>query len=77
MLNNGSRLHPSHYIQEVDRLPEAYAGLAQRLFEAWGQSSEVTRAQDVAEAVWRAANDPSSPFRIAAGADAVALAGSS
>jgi short-subunit dehydrogenase len=58
-------------------IPEAYAGLAQRVFEAWGQSSEVTRAQDVTEAVWRAANDPSSPVRIAAGADAVALAASS
>lgn len=56
-------------------IPEAYAALAKGVFEAWGQSSEVTRAQDVAEAVWRAANDPSSPMRIAAGADAVALAG--
>jgi hypothetical protein len=33
-----------------------------------------TRLQDVAEAVWRAANDPSSPMRILAGADAVAPA---
>ncbi|AIY43260.1 Short-chain dehydrogenase/reductase SDR [Collimonas arenae] len=57
-------------------IPEAYADLARRVFEAWGQSSEVTRAQDVAEAVWRAATDLSSPVRIAAGADAVALAGS-
>ncbi|MEO6920260.1 MAG: SDR family oxidoreductase [Collimonas sp.] len=55
-------------------IPEAYTGLAQRVFEAWGQSSEVTLSQDVAEAVWRAANDPSSPLRMAAGADAVALA---
>jgi NAD(P)-dependent dehydrogenase (short-subunit alcohol dehydrogenase family) len=30
-----------------------------------------TRAADVAEAVWRAATDPSSPLRIPAGADAV------
>lgn len=58
-------------------IPEAYASLAQRVFGALRQSSEVTRAQDVAEAVWRAANDPSSPIRIAAGADAVALAGAS
>jgi hypothetical protein len=35
-----------------------------------------TRLQDVAEAIWRAANDPSSPMRIPAGADAVALASS-
>ena len=55
-------------------IPEAYAALAQSVFARWAQSSEVTRALDVAEAVWRAANDPSSPIRIAAGADAVALA---
>ncbi|HVE51803.1 MAG TPA: SDR family oxidoreductase [Ramlibacter sp.] len=30
-----------------------------------------TRSQDVAEAVWRAATDPSAPFRIPAGADAI------
>jgi NAD(P)-dependent dehydrogenase (short-subunit alcohol dehydrogenase family) len=55
-------------------VPEAYAGLAQSVFAKWAQSSEVTRARDVAEAVWRAANDPSCPVRIPAGADAVALA---
>jgi hypothetical protein len=55
-------------------IPEAYAGLAQRVFKAWGESTdEVTHASDVAEAVWRAANDPACPGRIAAGADAVAL----
>jgi NAD(P)-dependent dehydrogenase (short-subunit alcohol dehydrogenase family) len=55
-------------------IPEAYAALAQSVFAGWAaQSSAVTRALDVAEAVWRAANDPSSPVRIAAGADAVAL----
>jgi NAD(P)-dependent dehydrogenase (short-subunit alcohol dehydrogenase family) len=57
-------------------IPEAYAGLAQSVFAGWQQSSAVTRALDVAEAVWRAANDPSCPVRMAAGADAVALAGS-
>jgi NAD(P)-dependent dehydrogenase (short-subunit alcohol dehydrogenase family) len=54
-------------------IPEAYAGLAQSVFEAWGQSTAVTYAADVAEAVWRAANDPSCPLRQVAGADAVAL----
>jgi NAD(P)-dependent dehydrogenase (short-subunit alcohol dehydrogenase family) len=57
-----------------DGIPEAYAGLAQSVFAGWAQSSAVTRSLDVAEAVWRAANDPSSPVRIAAGADAAALA---
>ena len=57
-------------------IPEAYADLAQSVFARWAQSSAVTRAPDVAEAVWRAANDPSCPIRVAAGADAVALAAS-
>jgi hypothetical protein len=34
----------------------------------------VTEAADVAEAVWRAVTDDSSPAHIPAGADAVALA---
>lgn len=54
-------------------IPKAYAGLAERIFAAWGEPSEVTLAEDVAEAVWRAATDPNSPMRIPAGADAVAL----
>lgn len=54
-------------------IPDAYADLAQHVFAEWAQSSAITRAADVAEAVWRAANDPSCPVRIAAGADAVAL----
>lgn len=56
-----------------DSIPAAYADLAQQVFAEWSQSTVVTRAQDVAEAVWRAANDPASPMRIVAGADAVAL----
>ncbi|WP_448098818.1 SDR family oxidoreductase [Luteibacter yeojuensis] len=51
--------------------PEPYAGFAQRIFEGWAESTEITRSVDVAEAVWRAATDPSSPMRIPAGADAV------
>jgi len=55
-------------------IPEAYAEFAQSVFARMGQSSAGTRALDLAAAVWRAANDPSCPVRIAAGADAVALA---
>ncbi len=58
-----------------DGIPQAYAELAQQVFAQWAQSSAVTRAQDVAKAIWRAATDPASPMRIAAGADALALAG--
>ncbi|MDY7561361.1 SDR family oxidoreductase [Pseudomonas sp. 10B1] len=52
-------------------IPEAYNDLAQQVFAEWSQSTLVTEAQDVAEAVWRAANDPTSPMRMAAGADAI------
>lgn len=57
-------------------IPEAYADMAQGVFSAWGGQTAITRAADVAEAVWRAATDASSPPRLPAGADAVALAGS-
>ena len=33
-------------------------------------SGPMTRSSDVAEAIWRVANDPFVPLRIAAGADA-------
>jgi len=57
--------------------PEPYAALGQSIFAAvQDQSTPVTLAGDVAEAVWRAATDPSAPMRIPAGADAVALANS-
>ncbi|MBV8047761.1 MAG: SDR family oxidoreductase [Paludibacterium sp.] len=52
-------------------IPEPYADLAQHIFAEWQQSTLLTHPQDVAEAVWRAATDPSTPMRIAAGADAI------
>jgi len=53
--------------------PEPYAGLLQRVFSSvMDTSTPVTFAGDVAEAVWRAATDPSCPMRLPAGADAVA-----
>lgn len=55
--------------------PDAYTAWAQRVLAAFQkESSSVTRSLDVSEAVWLAATDPSSPMRIPAGADAVALA---
>ncbi|WP_028230930.1 SDR family oxidoreductase [Paraburkholderia mimosarum] len=54
---------------------EAYADLASRVLAGFADtSSPVTHAEDVAEAVWRAATDPSSPMRLPAGADARAWA---
>jgi NAD(P)-dependent dehydrogenase (short-subunit alcohol dehydrogenase family) len=54
---------------------EAYADLVKQVVaQLEDTSSPITHAQDVAEAVWRAATDPSSPMRIPAGADAEAWA---
>lgn len=49
----------------------AYADLVKGLFAMLGDSGPVTYSRDVAEAVWRAATDPSCPMRLPAGADAV------
>jgi len=57
-------------------IPEAYAPYAERLFASLGQPAAVTRESDVAEAVFRAANDSSGQLRFPAGPDAVALAAS-
>jgi len=57
-----------------DGIPEAYAGLAQRVFASWQQDTgPITYATDVAQAIWRAATDPACPMRLPAGADAAAL----
>ncbi len=56
-------------------VPEPYADVAAQVFaRLQGATGDITRARDVAEAVWRAATDPSCPIRLPAGADAVALA---
>lgn len=55
-------------------IPDAYGPLAASVFEKFQDESQVTHAQDVAEAVWLAATDPAAPLRIPAGEDAVALA---
>lgn len=53
--------------------PEPYAPFAQHIFASLGKPALVTRASDVAESVWRAANDTSGTLRFPAGPDAVAL----
>lgn len=55
-------------------IPEAYAPFARSIFASFSQPAVVTTESDVAEAVWRAANDASGQLRFPAGADAVALA---
>lgn len=52
-------------------IPEAYGPLAAAVFENFQDESQVTYSNDVAEAVWLAATDPSAPMRIPAGEDAV------
>ncbi|GMT98755.1 SDR family oxidoreductase [Corallococcus caeni] len=57
-------------------VPEAYADFVRGIFEkrAGQQSEPFTRSLDVAEVIWRAVNDPLSPLRLPAGADAVEMA---
>lgn len=57
-----------------DLIPPAYADFAGPIFASFGSPALVTTAADVAETVWRAANDRSAQLRFPAGPDAVALA---
>lgn len=61
-------------IPVMDLIPEAYADFAGPIFAAFANPALTTRESDVAEAVWRAANDTTARLRYPAGADAVALA---
>ncbi|MEZ5937035.1 MAG: SDR family oxidoreductase [Hyphomonadaceae bacterium] len=61
-------------IPVADLIPAAYANFAAPIFEAFAHPPQTTKESDVAEAVWRAANDTSNQLRFPAGADAVALA---
>ena len=73
--NARSRMHSQSVFQ--GGFHEAYASLAQSIFEGWAQeASAITHALDVAEAVWRVVTDETAPMRIPAGADAIALADS-
>ena len=54
---------------------EPYSELVKRVLAGFQDTSKPsTRLQDVSEAVWRAATDPTAPMRIPAGADAEAWA---
>jgi NAD(P)-dependent dehydrogenase (short-subunit alcohol dehydrogenase family) len=58
-------------------IPPAYAPVAEPVFAAFANPAMTTTEADVAETVFRAANDFSEQLHFAAGADAVALAGGS
>jgi NAD(P)-dependent dehydrogenase (short-subunit alcohol dehydrogenase family) len=55
-------------------IPDAYLPFAKPIFEAFAKPSAVTKESDVAEAIFRAANDTSGQLRFPAGPDAIALA---
>ncbi|MGH8050792.1 MAG: SDR family oxidoreductase [Arenimonas sp.] len=55
-------------------IPDAYMPFAGPIFAGFAQPTATTKESDVAEAVWRAANDTTGQLRFPAGADAVALA---
>jgi NAD(P)-dependent dehydrogenase (short-subunit alcohol dehydrogenase family) len=55
-------------------IPDAYAPFAQPLLLSFARVTKTTTESDVAETVYRAANDESGHLRFPAGADAVALA---
>jgi NAD(P)-dependent dehydrogenase (short-subunit alcohol dehydrogenase family) len=57
-----------------DVIPAPYMAFAGPILAAFGKPAEVTTERDVAEAVWRAANDASAQLHYPAGPDAVALA---
>lgn len=61
-------------VRMEDAIPPAYQDFARPILGAFAETSLTTTAADVAEGVWRAANDASSTLRFAAGPDAVALA---
>ncbi len=59
----------------VAEAPPAYADFTRGILaSAVDTATPVTQAEDVAEAIWRAATDPTSPMRLPAGADALAMA---
>ncbi|HEY8945279.1 MAG TPA: SDR family NAD(P)-dependent oxidoreductase [Polyangiaceae bacterium] len=54
-------------------LPQSYAAYAERIFASYAGQKAFTRESDVAEAVWRAANDTTGQVHFPAGAYAAAL----
>jgi NAD(P)-dependent dehydrogenase (short-subunit alcohol dehydrogenase family) len=55
-------------------IPPAYEAYARQVFSGMTNIRAVTTGSDVAEGVWKAANDTSDRLHFAAGADAIALA---
>jgi hypothetical protein len=54
-------------------IPDEYAPFAQRVMADFQQPAAVTHPSDVAETVWRAANETTVQLRFPAGPDAIVL----
>lgn len=61
---------------EAREAPEAYTSLLDEVMTGMRESAgkDLTRSEDVVQAVWRAVTDPDCPFHLPAGRDAEALA---
>ncbi|MBJ7319973.1 MAG: SDR family oxidoreductase [Alphaproteobacteria bacterium] len=70
-----TRFSQNSDIRLEDVIPEPYAAFAKPVLAAFAQPEMVTTEAEVADAVWRAANDETGRLRFPAGADAVALFG--
>ena len=70
-----TRFSQNSDIRLEDVIPEPYAAFAKPVLTAFAQPEMVTTEAEVADAVWRAANDETGRLRFPAGADAVALFG--
>lgn len=69
---SGANAHAYNRIHGSDH--EAYAEISQQVQDEMANGpGQTTHADDVVEATWRAVNEPSSPLRIPAGADTLAL----
>lgn len=69
-----TRFSQNTEVRLEDLIPESYAGFAGPILEGFATPTLVTKEQDVAEAIWRAALDLTGQLRFPAGLDAVALA---
>lgn len=69
-----TRFSQNTEVRLEDLIPETYAGFARPILEGFANPALVTTERDVAETIWRAADDLSGQLRFPAGPDAVALA---
>lgn len=70
-----TRFQANTDIRMEDAIPAPYRPFADLILAAFAEPRLVTNSADVAEVVWRAANDTTTSLRFPAGPDAVELAG--